>query len=69
MSTENKVNERQIESFIQNVSTVADLNLSEERQKAQIKGAVRLINDANALSLYVSSRDFIHVSPITVYRW
>lgn len=69
MSTENKVNEGQIQDFIQNVSTVANLNLSEERQKAQVKGAVRLINDANALSLYVSSRDFIHISPITVYRW
>lgn len=69
MSEIKPLDSKLVESYIDTVSRIAKINLADDRQKAHVKDAVRLLNDANDLSKHVSAREFIDISPVTVYRW
>lgn len=69
MSSKSNITKSQTEEYIKQVSLASNLNLSPERQQAQIEGFQRLLNEANDLNNLVSKVQFIDVTPVTVFRW
>lgn len=68
MGDRSTLTESQTADYIKQVSIASNLNLSEDRQKAQVKGFQRLLNEANDLNVLVSKFEHIETTPITVYR-
>lgn len=69
MSDKSNLTEAQTAEYIKQVSIGSNLNMTEERQKEQVKGFQRLLNEANDLNRLVSQIDHIDVTPVTVFRW
>lgn len=68
MDARSNLTEFQTEEYIKQVSIASNLNLSKDRQQAQVKGFKRLLNEANDLNVLVSKFEHIAVTPVTVYR-
>lgn len=60
-------NIEEVKNYVRNVSITSGLNISEDRLKPHLSEFCRLLNDAEILSDLVTSRDFIHIGPVTAY--
>lgn len=62
----NRYKSEDVDNYVNSLSAISGLNLSEGRTQAQIDSFRRLLKEANDLNSLVTERQHIAVTPITV---